>query len=112
MYDSKTLAVKTDHVMLEARQLKVIQVACRSVYDTPTYPVACRSVYDTPTYPVACRKRGIKCQVFAHHRLQLSQYDFGGVGGTVARESALQGPFCRGFEPRYRRPGLTEGLKA
>ncbi|GFO00795.1 hypothetical protein PoB_002730000 [Plakobranchus ocellatus] len=24
----------------------------------------------------------------------------------------LQGPFCRGFEPRHRRPGLTEGLKA
>ncbi|GFO48745.1 hypothetical protein PoB_007525000 [Plakobranchus ocellatus] len=38
----------------------------------------------------------------------------GGVGGTVASESALrsQGPFCRGFEPRHRRPGLTEGLKA
>ncbi|GFO15430.1 hypothetical protein PoB_004193500 [Plakobranchus ocellatus] len=56
---------------------------------------------------------------------------FGGVGSTVACESALrsagtllsqvraplpapdlQGPFCRRFEPRYRRPGLTEGLKA
>ncbi|GFO05578.1 trafficking kinesin-binding protein 1 [Plakobranchus ocellatus] len=38
----------------------------------------------------------------------------GGVGSTVACESALslQGPFCRGFEPRYRRPDLTEGLKA
>ncbi|GFO15892.1 hypothetical protein PoB_004239700 [Plakobranchus ocellatus] len=24
----------------------------------------------------------------------------------------LQGPFCRGFEPRHRHPGLTEGLKA
>ncbi|GFN86752.1 hypothetical protein PoB_001325800, partial [Plakobranchus ocellatus] len=24
----------------------------------------------------------------------------------------LQGPFCRGFEPRHWRPGLTEGLKA
>ncbi|GFO15458.1 hypothetical protein PoB_004196300 [Plakobranchus ocellatus] len=36
----------------------------------------------------------------------------GGDGSTVACESALQGPFCRGFEPRYRRPGLTEGLKA
>ncbi|GFO32453.1 hypothetical protein PoB_005895800 [Plakobranchus ocellatus] len=33
-----------------------------------------------------------------------------GVGGTVASESAsedLQGPFCRGFEPRHRRPGLA-----
>ncbi|GFO37691.1 hypothetical protein PoB_006419600 [Plakobranchus ocellatus] len=33
------------------------------------------------------------------------------VGGTVASESALR-PFCRGFEPRHQRPGLTEGLKA
>ncbi|GFO32420.1 hypothetical protein PoB_005892500 [Plakobranchus ocellatus] len=24
----------------------------------------------------------------------------------------LQVPFCRGFEPRHRRPGLTEGLRA
>ncbi|GFO32415.1 hypothetical protein PoB_005892000 [Plakobranchus ocellatus] len=38
----------------------------------------------------------------------------GGVGGTVATNPPrdLQGPFCRGFEPRHRRPGLTEGLKA
>ncbi|GFN81400.1 hypothetical protein PoB_000790600 [Plakobranchus ocellatus] len=32
----------------------------------------------------------------------------GGVGGTMASDSALrsdlQGPFCRGFEPRHRRP--------
>ncbi|GFN81838.1 hypothetical protein PoB_000834400 [Plakobranchus ocellatus] len=36
-----------------------------------------------------------------------------GVGSTVVSESALclQEPFCRGFEPRYRRPGLAEGLK-
>ncbi|GFO06891.1 hypothetical protein PoB_003339600 [Plakobranchus ocellatus] len=38
----------------------------------------------------------------------------GGVGGSVASESALRsaGHFCRGFEPRHRRPGLTKGLKA
>ncbi|GFO11135.1 proton-coupled folate transporter-like [Plakobranchus ocellatus] len=37
-----------------------------------------------------------------------------GVGSTVACESALRsaGTLCRGFEPRYRRPALTEGLKA
>ncbi|GFN75989.1 succinyl-coa ligase alpha chain [Plakobranchus ocellatus] len=35
-----------------------------------------------------------------------------GVGGKVDSESTMQGPFCRGFKPRYRRPGLTEGLKA
>ncbi|GFO31359.1 hypothetical protein PoB_005786400 [Plakobranchus ocellatus] len=36
-----------------------------------------------------------------------------GVGGTVDSESALnlQGFFCRVFEPRHPRPGLTEGLK-
>ncbi|GFN95771.1 hypothetical protein PoB_002227700 [Plakobranchus ocellatus] len=30
----------------------------------------------------------------------------------VHSQKILQGLFCRGFEPRYRRPGLTEGLKA
>ncbi|GFO30922.1 hypothetical protein PoB_005742700 [Plakobranchus ocellatus] len=37
-----------------------------------------------------------------------------GFGGTVATESALRsaGTFCRGFEPRHRRPGLMEGPKA
>ncbi|GFN83280.1 hypothetical protein PoB_000978600 [Plakobranchus ocellatus] len=37
-----------------------------------------------------------------------------GVGGAVDSESARdpQGPYCRGFEPGYRRPGLAEGLKA
>ncbi|GFO19016.1 multiple pdz domain protein, partial [Plakobranchus ocellatus] len=39
---------------------------------------------------------------------------FGGVGGTVASESALRsaGTFLSRFEPRHRRPGLTEGPKA
>ncbi|GFO38937.1 hypothetical protein PoB_006544200 [Plakobranchus ocellatus] len=40
-----------------------------------------------------------------------------GLGASVAQwlvspPRDLQGPFCRGFEPRYRRPSLTEGLKA
>ncbi|GFN75712.1 hypothetical protein PoB_000221800 [Plakobranchus ocellatus] len=39
--------------------------------------------------------------------------DNGGVGGSVVSESALSAKtFCRGFEPRYRCPGLLEGLKA
>ncbi|GFO36213.1 hypothetical protein PoB_006271800 [Plakobranchus ocellatus] len=35
------------------------------------------------------------------------------VGGTVANESALRsaGTLLSRFEPRYRRPGLMEGLK-
>ncbi|GFO35805.1 hypothetical protein PoB_006231000 [Plakobranchus ocellatus] len=38
------------------------------------------------------------------------------IGESVAQWLAssprdLQGPFCRGFEPRHRRPGLTEGPK-
>ncbi|GFO23261.1 hypothetical protein PoB_004976600 [Plakobranchus ocellatus] len=33
-----------------------------------------------------------------------------GFSGTV--DSELARPLCRGFEPRHRRPGLTEGLIA
>ncbi|GFN85753.1 hypothetical protein PoB_001225900 [Plakobranchus ocellatus] len=41
------------------------------------------------------------------------QYHFGAsVAQWIANPPRdLQGPFCRGFEPRHRRPGLTEGLK-
>ncbi|GFN88958.1 hypothetical protein PoB_001546400, partial [Plakobranchus ocellatus] len=49
----------------------------------------------------------------ASHRHVFLRY-LGGVGGSVTSESALRsaGPFCRGFEPCRRRPGLTEDLRA
>ncbi|GFO17557.1 hypothetical protein PoB_004406200 [Plakobranchus ocellatus] len=39
--------------------------------------------------------------------------DRGGVGGTVASESALRsaGTLLSRFEPRHQHPGLSEGLK-
>ncbi|GFO00402.1 hypothetical protein PoB_002690700 [Plakobranchus ocellatus] len=45
--------------------------------------------------------------------IRSSKFMARGVGGTVVCESALRsaGTFCRGFEPRHRRPGLTEGFK-
>ncbi|GFO27639.1 hypothetical protein PoB_005414400 [Plakobranchus ocellatus] len=46
--------------------------------------------------------------------LKRAPADLRSVGGTVASQSScdLQGPFRRGFEPRHRRPGLKEDLKA
>ncbi|GFN94851.1 hypothetical protein PoB_002135700 [Plakobranchus ocellatus] len=46
----------------------------------------------------------------------LDRFD-GNLGASVAQWLAspprdLQGPFCRGFEPRHQRLGLTEGPKA